>query len=394
MYIIIVPTEVGEEMYMRRRFKWVLWIVLTALLLLAAFSCSHTHTVYDRQGDEISLQVDTRDSVVINGTRQTIYLAGSSRDNPVLLWLDGGPGGSEVGWVRPYLGALHEHFTIVCWDQRGTAASFGAGRDGLTVQQFTDDVIALSQLLAKRFNQEKIFLVGHSWGSVIGLMAAHRRPELFHAYIGAGQQINAVENDTIGYEMILNGAKAAGEAKTVKIMERIGYPPYLKSLEDGSTVPDGDAYFQVLSRLYRYSPSAPADEHFRSEKMFLAPEHSLFDRINLIRGLIRGVKHIYPQLADLDFERDITELECPLFIVNGRYDYSCVATITERWYTKVKAPLKGLLWLENSGHNAVYTEADMFMRYMVQIVRPLSESDDELPQQTVTNTSYGFQTVR
>jgi len=106
--------------------------------------------------------------------------------------------------------------------------------------------------------------------------------------------------------------------------------------------------------------------------MFLAPEHSLFDRINLIRGLIRGVKHIYPQLADLDFERDITELECPLFIVNGRYDYSCVATITERWYTKVKAPLKGLLWLENSGHNAVYTEADMFMRYMVQI--PMTSS--------------------
>lgn len=378
MYIINVPASAGKEMYMKRHVKWMIWIGLVVLSLLAAASCSHTQKVYDKQGNEIKLQVDTRDFVIINGTRQTIYLAGSSRDNPVLLWLDGGPGGSEVGWVRPYLGPLHEHFTIVCWDQRGTAASFRAGRDGLTVQQFTDDVIALAQLLADRFNQEKIFLVGHSWGSVIGLLAAHREPELFHAYVGAGQQINAVENDTIGYEMILNGAKAAGEAKTVKIMERIGYPPYMKTLEDGSTVPDGDAYFQVLSRLYHYSPSAPADEHFRSEKMFLAPEHSLFDRINLIRGVVRGVKQIYPQLADLDFERAITELECPLFIVNGRYDFSCVATISERWYHTVKAPLKGLLWLENSGHNAVYTEADEFMRFMVQTVRPLSESDSDL----------------
>ena len=362
---------------MKRRLKWVMWIVLVGLSLLTVASCSHTQKVYDEQGKEIELQVDTRDTVVINGTRQTIYLAGSSRDNPVLLWLDGGPGGSEVGWVRPYLGPLHEHFTIVCWDQRGTAASFRAGRDGLTVQQFTDDVIALSKLLAARFNQEKIFLVGHSWGSVIGLLAAHQEPDLFHAYIGAAQQVNSVENDTIGYEMILDGAKAAGDAKTVRIMESIGYPPYKKTLSDGTVVPDGDAYYQILSRLYHYSPTAPADVNYRSEKMFLAPEHSFFDRINLIRGVIRGVKKIYPQLSELDFERDITELECPLFLINGRYDFSCVATISERWYEKVEAPIKGLLWMENSGHNAVYSEADKFMQYMVETVRPLSESNGD-----------------
>jgi len=335
--------------------------------------------LYDGQGKEIELQVDTRDTIFINGTRQTIYLAGASRENPVILWLDGGPGGSEVGWVRPYLGPLHEHFTVVCWDQRGTAASYRAGRDGLSVQQFTDDVITLSKLLANRFNQEKIFLVGHSWGSVIGLLAAHQEPELFHAYIGAAQQVNAVENDTIGYEMILNGAKAAGDEKTVKIMEQIGYPPYKKTLSDGTVVPDGDAYYQVLSRLYHYSPTAPADVNYRSEKMFLAPEHSFFDRINLIRGVIRGVKKIYPQLSELDFEHDITELGCPLFLINGRFDFSCVATISERWYEKVEAPIKGLLWLENSGHNAVYSEADEFIQYMVETVRPLSESNDDFP---------------
>jgi esterase/lipase len=112
--------------------------------------------------------------------------------------------------------------------------------------------------------------------------------------------------------------------------------------------------------------------------MFLAPEHSFFDRINLIRGVIRGVKHVYPQLSDLDFERDITMLECPLFIVNGRYDMSCVATISERWYNKVQAPVKDLLWLEKSGHNAVYSEAQEFMQYMVETVLPLSYFDSDL----------------
>ncbi|PKL20665.1 MAG: alpha/beta hydrolase [Spirochaetae bacterium HGW-Spirochaetae-4] len=363
---------------MKHSIQWGIWIALALVLFLMASSCSHTQKVYDARGKEIELEVDTRDTVTINGTQQTIYVAGASRDNPVLLWLDGGPGGSEVGWVRPYLGPLHEHFTIVCWDQRGTAASFAAGRDGLSVQQFTDDVIVLSKLLATRFNQEKIFLVGHSWGSVIGLMAAQQEPDLFHAYIGAAQQVNSVENDSIGYEMILEGARTAGDAKTVKTMEKLGYPPYVKRLSDGTEVPDGDAYYQVLSRLYHYSPSAPADANYRSEKMFLAPEHSFFDRINLIRGVVRGVKQVYPLLSDLDFERDVTELECPLFIVNGRYDMSCVATISERWYNQVEAPVKDLLWLEKSGHNAVYSEADEFMRYMVETVLPLSDFDGDL----------------
>jgi pimeloyl-ACP methyl ester carboxylesterase len=346
---------------------------LACLLLFGVgTSCAHTATVFDEQGTRIELGIKLREKIEINNTRQSIYIAGKTKENPILLWLDGGPGGSEVGWVRSYLGPLHEHFTIVCYDQRGTAGSYSAAKDGLEVEQYVQDVLSLSQYLCNRFNQKKIFLLGHSWGSVIGLLAVQRKPELFHAYIGTGQQINSIENDTLGWQMVLRGARAADDQKSVALLEKIGRPPYLKTQKDGTSVVNGQAYYEVLSRLYRYSPQAPAEKGFRSEKLFLAPEHTFLARVNLIRGLLRGVKEVYPQLAYLDFEESITELRCPLFLINGRYDMSCVSTIAQRWFETVEAPRKDLLWLENSGHNGVFTENQKFMQYMVEKVYPLA----------------------
>ncbi|MDA3833710.1 MAG: alpha/beta hydrolase, partial [Spirochaetales bacterium] len=240
------------------------------------------------------------------------------------MWLDGGPGGTEVGWVRTYLGELHKYFTIVCWDQRGVGKSFNAldSVEDVTVDQFVEDVTALSELLVKDYRKEKIVLAGHSWGSIIGLKAAHRHPELFSAYIGAAQQINSIENDTISWKVVREGADAAGDVKVVRQLDEYGRPPYGAFKPDGSWKGDGAAYYYLLSRIYTYTPHAPADSGFRSLDMFLAPEHNFFDRIRNVKGLIRGVKHIYPQLAFLDFEQKVKRLEIPLFLVSGRYDFT------------------------------------------------------------------------
>ncbi len=356
-----------------KRKKRILALILFIVLIITA-SCSYTAKVHDKNNQIIDLAVDYKYKVELNNTKQWIFSSGASEDNPVILWLDGGPGGSEIGWVREYLGPLHEHFTIVCWDQRGTAKSYGAVRDrkNMLVEDFVLDVIELSAYLAQRFNQEKIYLVGHSWGSIIGLMAAERRPDLFYAYIGAAQQINSIENDSIGWDMIYAGAIAGGNTKLVKTLEKQGKPPYATINENGEVIGDGKKYYNLLSNLYRYSPHAPADTGFNSLKMFMAPEHTLGNRINLVLGLMNGVHHVYPQLAFLDFEKTLTKLEIPTFMVNGRYDYTCVASITERWYHQLEAPVKDLIWLENSGHNGIYTEPDVFIDYMVNTVLPVA----------------------
>ena len=360
----------------KRMVRRIAALALLVLVVITA-SCSHMAKVRDDDQREIPLEVNAMQKVRINNTDQWIYMSGAREDNPVILWLDGGPGGSEVGWVRQYLGPLHADFTVVCWDQRGTAKSYHAVRNpkDLKVADYVQDVIELSGYLAERFNQEKIYLVAHSWGSVIGLLAAQSHPELFHAYVGVAQHINSIENDSIGWDMIHAGALAAGESKVVKLLEQQGKPPYATLLADGTVEGDGEKYYNLLSRLYTYSPHAPADAGFDSMKMFLASEHTWLDKLNLVRGLLKGVKVVYPQLAFLDFEKQATKLELPVFIVNSRYDYTCVATITERWFNQLQAPVKNMLWLENSGHNGVYTEPEAFISYMKEVVLATTQTD-------------------
>lgn len=356
---------------MAHRFhRFSLSITIVAVLLLIA-SCTHAPKLYDQEGNKLDLAINRAEWVPINGTRQRIYLAGTRKDNPILLWLDGGPGGSELAWVRTYLGALHEHFTIVCWDQRGTAASYRAGKQGLGVEDFTEDVIALSEYLAQTFGQKKIFLLGHSWGGFLGSLAAQKRPDLYHALIAAHPHVNSTENDTIGYHMILEGAKARGDEKTVEKLLSIGEPPYEYVDDEGILRGDGEAYYAVLSRLYTYSPSAPSDSNFRSEKLFLAPQHTLINRINLVRGVIQGVQEVYPQIRHRSLEDEALAFDIPLVVINANYDYSCVAAITERWFSKTSAPSKHYLWLGNSGHNGIYTEAEAFIGFMRDEVLPL-----------------------
>ncbi len=341
---------------------------LCALTLVGAWSlallasCAHHSPVRDSSGGKMPLEIQRTLEVRLNGTQQRIYEAGSSSGNPVLLWLDGGPGGSEVAWVRRYLGPLHESFTVVCWDQRGTAGSFAAGRGegALEPERFVEDTLALSRYLADKYGQSRIYLAGHSWGSIIGVRAVKRDPGLYAAYIGIGQQVNGIENDRIGWEMVRQGALRQGDQDAAELMDRNGPPPY----------DDGERYFDLLSRLYRYSPRPPDMDRFDSSLMFTAPEHSFLDRVNLIRGLIRGVKVVYPRVARVDFEAEVPSLSVPVYLANGRYDFTCVAGIAERWFESLEAPRKELLWFERSGHESCYTESGRFMAWLTDRILP------------------------
>ena len=122
-------------------------IATTLLVLLLSTACTHTAPIRNASGQKLILEIDQRTTVSINGSKQKIYVAAVRHDNPIILWLDGGPGGSELGWVRTYLGPLHEHATIVCWDQRGVGASYMAAKKGLAVEDFVQDIIALTEYL-------------------------------------------------------------------------------------------------------------------------------------------------------------------------------------------------------------------------------------------------------
>ena len=349
----------------------ILLILLLFIVALFYFMLrSYTPSIKDNQGKILPNSIASIEQVEINDTRQWIVMRGEDKDNPILLWLDGGPGGTEIGFTRYYLSELEKSFVFVNWDQRGTGKSFYAVKDktDLKVEDFVEDIIELTEYLRSRFNQEKIYLVGHSWGSIIGIMAIDRRPDLFHAYIGTGQQVNADENDIISYNVIMENARKAGDMKTVERFTEMGPPPYQAGERTRITIRGikMSPYMYLFSKLFNYADTG----NYNSMAMFGATEQNVIDKINMIRGLVYGIDIVYPQLVGINFEEDIPKVNVPIYFLTGRKDYTTSGDIAYRYYEKLEAPIKKFYWFENEGHNNCFEDNRKFMDILTKEILP------------------------
>jgi pimeloyl-ACP methyl ester carboxylesterase len=166
--------------------------------------------------------------VEIGGHELAVMIRGHSVDNPVLLFLAGGPGGTELGAMRRHLPALEQDFVVVTYDQRGTGKSYEQldPTSTLTFDAAVSDVLEVTNYLRDRFGQDQIYLVGQSWGTTLGVVAVQRQPQLFHAYIGTGQMVSQRATDQIYYQDTLAWAEQTGDRGLVDRLTQSGPPPY------------------------------------------------------------------------------------------------------------------------------------------------------------------------
>jgi pimeloyl-ACP methyl ester carboxylesterase len=305
------------------------------------------------------------EAVEINGTKQWINIRGQDPDAPLLLYLAGGPAGSEMPWVRHYQPGLERHFIVVHWDQPGAAKSFDAVTDwpSLRVERFVEDAGTLIDLLLKRYNRKKLIVLGNSWGSIIGVMVAQRWPEKLHAYVGATQQVDTRKTDRRGWELTLQKAIEAENPKDVATLEKMGPPPYPRE--------DFVAHYWTLIRLqakYGGTPESRKASAGQLQVFLSAPEYTMPDRINFYRGLYLGWKYVYPQLSDLNFERDVRRLNVPVYLLLGAHDLTVPPEFAQRWFTRLQAPHKELIWFEDSGHSLVVDSGGQLERVLVERV--------------------------
>ncbi|KGE70927.1 alpha/beta fold hydrolase [Spirochaeta lutea] len=333
---------------------------VVGLLVLAG--CAGTPEFRDEQGDVVEGSIASLERLQIRGRDQGVVIRGRDAQAPVLLWLAGGPGGSEIGWVRTYLGELEEHFVVVHWDQPGVGMSYGAADYvEISVQDYVDDLIDLSAQLKQRFGR-KVYVAGHSYGSVLGLLASSQRPDLFAAYFAVAQHVNSLENDLIGYQYLMGRAQSLGKTEIVKRLEDQGPPPYSEQ--------NGDNYIYLFQKLHVYSPrnaDTGGEPDFWS--MVFPDEYNLVDSINLIRGLLKAVPQVYPRLVPYDMEEMVPELEIPVFFFHGGLDMTCVQDIAYRYFEGLEAPHKEFIWYEDAGHNICYQEPQRFVRDLVERVQ-------------------------
>jgi pimeloyl-ACP methyl ester carboxylesterase len=317
-------------------------VIVSLLAIGASQFFAATPAIRDANGNPLPGSIASLEKVTLNGTEQWITIRGQDATKPVLLNLGmGGPGGGGFA-TRSLFEPLEKDFVVVSWDEPGTGKSYQAVPiSGLTPQHFVQDAHALTLYLRERFHQDKIYIYGVSWTSILGIWLAQEYPDLYYAYIGNGQMVNTTRDDLMGYELAIKYSLERGDKKMVETLRRNGPPPYS---EDGML----DKYVTYLDVLNEYMhalhytvvvPIVP----------FLAPEYGLVDKINHTRGLMESFEVVYPQLQEVDFTTQATKLEIPVYIFAGRDDVNAMSSLVEEYYTILEAPHKELIWLEG-GH--------------------------------------------
>lgn len=346
-------------------------MVVTGLILIGPIAVwlsqllAYTPPIVDTQGKELPSSIASLEKIQVGGVDEWVIIRGKDINNPVLLYLSGGPGGSELGWVRTYNPALEDHFVVVVWEQPGAGKSYAARPySTLTVEQMVSDGLEVSSILKERFHKEKIYVLGSSWGSILGVKMVQRQPDLFYAYIGMGQMINSAENDQMSYVYALETAQKKGDLEAVKTISQNGPPPYSG---EGASL----KYSNYLDFVTLYDKEA-ANTHLAGNVMLnalRAPEFGLLDQLNFYRGLMDGMEWIYiRQLSDLDFDTQAQQLNVPVFLMEGRFDHNANTVLAQRWFDKLQAPYKEWIWFEHSHHSPCFSEPGKFTQVLIEKV--------------------------
>ncbi len=350
------------------------WIVarrsvtaLTALGLIALAVLivrpASTDAIVGGDGTPLAGSVAELTRVPIGGHDLALMLRGDSFDNPVLLFLAGGPGGSELGAMRNHLQALEKSFLVVTFDQRGSGKSYAAldPTSTLTLDTAVSETIEVTNYLRTRFGQDRIYLLGQSWGTTLGVLAAQRHPELYRAFIGAGQMVSQRETDRIIYRDTLAWAEANGKTDIVSTLTRIGEPPYRSIL-------DYEPALSYEHEVYPYDRTGNSEgEGGFSENLF-AEEYTLLEQIHNLGAFLDSFTVLYPQLQQIDFRRQVTKLDIPVYLVQGRYEARGRAELATEWFANLQAPSKKLIVVDHTGHRPLFERPAEFVAFMTDTV--------------------------
>jgi pimeloyl-ACP methyl ester carboxylesterase len=340
-------------------------IIVGVIAVLASQYFATTPPITDANGQPIPGSIATLEKVELNGSQQWISIRGKDVNKPVLLFLAGGPGGSQLVTERRTLAGLEDHFVVVNWEQPGAGKSFDAvDHSALTPERYITDGLALVSYLRERFDEEKVYVLGESWGSALGIWMVQREPQSFHAFMGTGQMVAFLETDLMCYDFALKWARERGDIEKFEKLQQQGPPPYY-----GKGMALKEAVYLMDTFNYMNANPAITDDGFNTFQDLAGAEYGLYDKVNWFRGpLGETLDVVYPQLWGVDFRTQATKLEVPIYFLLGRHDVNAPPVLAEEYYQLLNAPHKELIWFEHSGHNPWVNESANFIDVIVNNV--------------------------
>ncbi len=334
-------------------------IFVIGLLTISIVSQRRAHTPEIDQDTGIAelIQVD------VNGKKEWVSIRGKDKNNPIILFLAGGPGGSQLGAVRRNLAELEEEFVVVNWEQPGSGKSYQVMPiNSISVNTYIEDGLEITNYLRNRFERDKIYLMGESWGSLLGIFLAKEMPESYYAFIGTGQMVDFAETEQRCYDLALQRAKEKSDTDTIEELNKIGPPPY-----SGKNIAlKAGVYLQYLSGEMSHNPNIHNPGYETLEDL-ASEEYGVIDQINYIRGIVTTFSNLYPQLWDIDLRQGYTEIDIPIYMFVGRHDLNAPTDLAEEYFNLLQAPDKKLIWFEHSGHSPWINENNLFCEKTIHL---------------------------
>jgi len=314
---------------------------------------------------DLTRGIDEERFIEIGGIEQWVTIRGQDRGNPVLLFLHGGPGDVTNPWTFALFAPWEKEFTVVQWDQRGAGRTLEktgpAVAPTMTLERMVQDGIELAQYLRRRLGKDKIILIGHSFGSILGVLMVRARPGLFYAYVGTGQVGDNKRNYFVAFDALVKKARDTGNAQALRDLKRIGPPPYAS----------GEGY--GIQR--RWANAFEGADQFLLGTIGLilvAPGNSVQDINDSVAGqqlsaerLVSQTKSLGPTELGLDFA-------VPMFVFQGVEDFTTPTELARLFLTSIHAPRKEFVEIKGGGHFAVFMKSDVFLNELVRRVRPLA----------------------
>ena len=333
---------------------------IVVFLLVWSWSPGKIEPYYDDGGNVLRGSVSEIIRMEIGGVEQGMIIRSKSIDNPVLLFLHGGPGNPQYVIFNDI--GLEDYFTVCWWDQRGSGMSYTSKRDseGITLDQMVSDTIEVTNYLRSRFGKEKIYLMGQSFGSFLGINAVDRHPELYEAYIGINQVTNQLESEKLGYESMMRIARESGDKEIIEKLEKYELDGAGTVTNDYLALRSGIMLKQGTGTFHNNSTTA---FQYAIMPLLKAREYTLADKYGFIAGSLFMLNSpVNKAQFTTNVMETITEVKVPVYILHGVYDRQASYELSERYFEMLKAPKKEFYSFENSAHGAHMEEPERVIK--------------------------------
>ncbi|WP_200416653.1 alpha/beta hydrolase [Virgibacillus salexigens] len=306
--------------------------------------------------------VDSLEKVMLDQVEQWVLLRGENINNPVILFLHGGPGNAQIGWAPEYQTSLEKDFIVVNWDQRGAGLSYNdsLSEESMNIENFVHDAHELTRYLIYRFKKDKIFVVGHSWGSIIGMLLAQKYPDLIYAYVGVGQSVHLQRGELLSYNFTVDFAKRNELQKATSELKAIGHPPY-KTLND---------LFIQRKWLTEFGGVVYKDTDFFKRTVHIIQKRSEYketdiDKLN--EGNTFSMRVMWDEVMTVNLLDQIKDVNCPVYFLLGEFDFNTPNLLVQEFYSSLTAPIKETIFFSGVAHNLPFEEPGLFHKTMYDI---------------------------